>query len=106
MNTAYHGVDPGAAGAIALIRPDKLAIVELWPDDPVAAADLLRSWHAQHQITLASLERVSSGPGHGVASVFSFGANYGQWQGILAALGIPFVMPTPQAWQKGLAGGP
>jgi len=102
MTTAFLGIDPGKSGAVALLGPDNLALVEPWPGDPVAAADLLRSWHAQNQITMAALERVSSRPGQGVASVFSFGSNYGQWQGILAALAIPFTMPTPQAWQRGL----
>ena len=37
-----------------------------------------------------------------MASTFAFGANFGTWQGILAALGIPYSMPTPQQWQKGL----
>jgi crossover junction endodeoxyribonuclease RuvC len=41
-------------------------------------------------------------PKQGVTSVFSFGENFGIWQGILAALGIPFLMPRPREWQKGL----
>lgn len=102
MNSkAFLGIDPGASGAVALITHDG-ATVEPWPGDPVAAADLLREWTAQHQIKLAALERVSSRPGQGVASTFSFGANFGAWQGILAALGIPYSMPTPATWQKGL----
>lgn len=101
MQTAFLGVDPGASGAVALITADE-HLVEPWPGDPVAAADLVRSWCASHKIRLAALERVSARPGQGVSSTFSFGANYGTWQGILAGLGIPFMMPTPATWQRGL----
>lgn len=99
--TAFLGIDPGASGAVALLTHDG-AMVESWPGDSVAAADLLRGWATQCQIKLAALERVSSRPGQGVASTFSFGTNFGCWQGILAALSIPYSMPTPQQWQRGL----
>lgn len=98
---AFIGIDPGASGAVALIGDD-VALVEDWPGDPVAAADLLRSWLVQYNVKLCALERVASRPGQGVSSVFRFGENFGCWQGVLAALSIPYVMPTPQAWQKGL----
>lgn len=101
MRTASIGIDPGASGAVAIITAD-MSLVEAWPGDPVAAADLLRGWAAQFRIQLAALERVASRPGQGVASVFSFGTNDGTWQGILAALSIPYTMPTPQTRQKGL----
>lgn len=98
---AFVGIDPGASGAVALIGDD-VALVEDWPGDPVAAADLLRSWLVHYNVKLCALERVASRPGQGVSSVFTFGTNYGTWQGLLSALSIPYVMPTPQAWQKGL----
>ncbi|MDY0270185.1 hypothetical protein [Trichloromonas sp.] len=86
---------------MALISDD-VVLVEDWPGDPVAAADLLRGWLVEYRITLAALERVASRPGQGVASVFRFGENFGCWQGLLAALSIPHTLPTPQCWQKGL----
>lgn len=99
---AFLGIDPGASGAIALIDNSGDVLVEVWPGDPVAAADLLRGWRTSYDIQHACLERVASRPGQGVSSVFSFGTNFGCWQGILAALAIPYSLPTPQAWQKGL----
>lgn len=102
MTTAYLGIDPGATGAAALIGPDGLALVEAYPGDAVAAADLLRGWAARYRIELAALERVASRPGQGVASTFAFGVNAGAWQGILAALSIPYTLPTPATWQRGL----
>jgi crossover junction endodeoxyribonuclease RuvC len=41
-------------------------------------------------------------PGQGVASTFSFGVNYGKYQGALLSLGVPYSLVRPQEWQKGL----
>jgi crossover junction endodeoxyribonuclease RuvC len=41
-------------------------------------------------------------PKQGVTSTFKFGANFGTWQGIIAVLGLPCLMPRPAEWQKGL----
>ena len=50
--------------------------------------------------TIAIIEAVHSFPGQGVASTFKFGNNYGQWQGILSALNIPYIQVSPQKWMK------
>ena len=50
----------------------------------------------------AILERVHAMPGQGVTSMFSFGANYGYWRGVLQGLRIPFTEVHPRTWQKGL----
>jgi len=41
-------------------------------------------------------------PKQGVSSTFKFGMNFGAWQGILAALRIPYITVTPRQWQKAL----
>lgn len=100
---AYLGIDPGKTGAMALIIPDEGSDeVQDYPGDPALVVDCLRSWAVTYEIRLAALEKVSARPGQGVVSMFSFGCNLGQYMGILASLGIPYIMPTPQAWQKGL----
>ena len=99
--TAYLGIDPGQSGAMALLT-DELPQVEDWPSDPNAAADLLREWLGQYRVELAALERVNAMPKQGVSSTFKLGCNLGAWQGILSALGLPYLMPTPREWQKGL----
>lgn len=100
---AYLGIDPGKNGAMAIVIPDEGAEeVQDYPGDPALVVDYLRSWSLSYEIRIAALERVSARPGQGVVSMFSFGQNVGQYMGILAALGIPYVMPTPQQWQKGL----
>jgi len=98
---AWLGIDPGARGAAALITSDGEAQAVAYPGVALAA-DLIREWKSVYTIELAGLERVHSMPAQGVRSVFSFGENFGAWQGILAAMGIPYELITPQAWQRGL----
>ena len=101
MIKAFIGIDPGKFGAAALITQDESLVFD-WPGCPMLAASLLKDWHLSYNIVLAAVEKVHAMPGQGVTSMFSFGQNLGQWQGILAAFGIPFLMPAPQTWQKGL----
>lgn len=48
------------------------------------------------------LEKVHSMPGQGVSSSFKFGVNYGNLQGLLMALGIPFEEVPPANWTKAM----
>lgn len=98
---AWIGIDPGKTGAGVVIF-DGGQLVADWPGDPAAAAGILAEWLDRFEIRLAALEKVGARPGQGVSSMFSFGRNLGAWEGLLAALRIPYVMPTPQQWQKGL----
>lgn len=98
---AWVGIDPGKEGAAALIYRDG-QVVSDWPGCPSEAAELLLSWRTEFNVELAALENVHSMPGQGVKSMFSFGQNFGQWQGILAALSVPCLQPNPRDWQKGL----
>lgn len=98
---AWLGVDPGKTGACAIIH-DGGQLVTDWPGDPAGASEVLRGWLDRFEIRLAALEKVGARPGQGVSSMFAFGRNLGAWEGIFAGLRIPYVMPTPQQWQKGL----
>ena len=51
-------------------------------------------------VKFAYLEKVHSMPGQGVVSTFSFGENFGWWQGVLGSLGIPYTTIRPQDWMK------
>ncbi len=97
----WIGIDPGKSGACVVIH-DGGQLVADWPGDPAGAADILHGWLDRFQIHLAALEKVGARPGQGVSSMFAFGRNLGAWEGLLAGLRIPYVMPTPQQWQKGL----
>ena len=99
---AYVGIDPGKGGASALITSEGEVVTVDYPGDVTLAADLLRGWKIEFDIRLAALESAHSMPGQGVKSVFSFGRNFGAWEGILAALGIPYALVSPREWQKGM----
>ena len=99
----FGGIDPGATGAFGLIdTTDKFITVIDWSEP-------IELWNNLHKFVsidmwkdtkMVVLEKVSSMPGQGVSSTFKFGINYGQWQMALAALGVPYVLITPQRWRK------
>lgn len=109
-----YGIDIGVTGAIALMRNGELVAVADIPAhlvstgsvkrqiDPAGVAAVIRNWRAQHGVDaeMAVLERVSSMPGQGVASVFSLGHSLGALQGVIAALGVPSVIVPPQTWKR------
>ena len=93
----YIGVDVGKSGALAIIYEDSTTKV-LDFDDP----ELLLELSDINEPVIAYIEKVSSMPNQGVASTFSFGTNYGWWQGVMDALGIPYELVRPQEWMKSL----
>lgn len=98
---AFLGIDPGATGCAALIHAGGHDLFD-WPGDAALVVPRLADWLAHFDVRLAALEKVGAMPGQGVVSMFTFGQNVGTWHGILAALGIPYVCPRPQDWQRGL----
>lgn len=101
MVKAFVGIDPGQTGAIAVLSDD-LPLVYDYPGDVTAAANLISDILWDYTPSLVALERVHSMPKQGVSSTFKLGVNFGAWQGILSAYDMPYIMPTPQEWQKGL----
>lgn len=47
-----------------------------------------------------ALEEVHSMPKQGVTSSFSFGMNFGQWQGLLSGYDMEWETVTPQVWKR------
>src|SRR5580765_1616920 len=110
------GVDPGASGALAMWDTDLSALVVC--DMPSALvhvgkvqrrqisevwlADTLRTYQPDH----AWIERVHALPKQGVTSSFSFGLAYGLARGVLAALGVPVSLVTPNEWKRAFRLGP
>lgn len=106
------GVDPGMTGALALLSIDGHRVVEVvdMPIMPLTGkrnqvnsaelGKLVRRWWEHHPTLTAYVEQVSAMPNQGVSSMFSFGMGYGAIQGVLAALGVPFVLVRPNAWKK------
>lgn len=102
----YIGIDPGISGAIALLTPQKeliethfMPIMKLGKANRVNAADLARILRMAGR-GYAIVERVSAMPGQGVVSMFSFGHAAGVAEAVLATLGIPYELVTPQRWKR------
>jgi crossover junction endodeoxyribonuclease RuvC len=102
------GCDPGIHGAIAwlsdaghLIEVRDLPVAKANGKSelmPAALADMLRERPATH----AFVERVAARPGAGVSGMFNFGRNFGQIEGVLAALGVPVSLVAPSKWKAAL----
>lgn len=106
------GVDPGAAGAIAIIESTgKLVHVFDMPSveivtggkakrrvSPEMLAAELRLYADQG--ACAVVEQVGAMPGQGVSSMFAFGQAFGIVLGVMAGLAIPCQTVTPAKWKK------
>lgn len=103
------GIDPGLSGAIVVLEDDlptewyRMPTMKTGSANRVNAAALaaiIRRTIFDDEETRAYVELVSSMPGQGVASMFSFGHSAGVIQGVLGAYRMPVKMVTPQAWKK------
>lgn len=98
MTMAIVGVDPGIAGAVALLdgRGDVLDM----PANPRDLWDSLSAWRADYHDLHAYVEKAQPMPRQGVASTFKTGYGYGVIIGLLAGLGIPYETVTPAVWKR------
>ena len=105
------GIDPGLGGAVAVVNDRTFQDMASCPIikakgkslyDEQAMANLLK---VSFEVNLVVLERVHFIHGQGGVSSFTFGTGYGIWLGILAALKIPYMLVTPQRWQKAMLDG-
>lgn len=109
------GIDPGAAGAVAILeaKTGKLVHVFDMPAvevvvggkakrrvSPELLASELRLYADQGAV--AVVEQVNAMPGQGVSSMFAFGESFGMAKGVLAGLGIPTSTVTPGKWKKAM----
>ena len=107
------GIDPGLSGAIVILEDNfpiewhRMPTMKTGSANRVNAAalgDILFIYLEKDPV--AYVELVSSMPGNGVASMFSFGHSAGVIQGVLGAYRMPVTMVTPGQWKKraGLVG--
>lgn len=100
----FIGIDPGKGGALCLLAKNGSVRFFDFPKD----GNLYLYHRRLSSVVLANniqscvLEKVHAMPKQGVSSMFSFGENYGRWQGWLIAWEIPFNLVAPQTWMKGL----
>lgn len=104
MNYAI-GIDPGSSGAMVVLADGEPIEWEMMPTvklgektrvNGAAVAQFLQHYPGAHVF----LEKVGAMPGQGVSSMFTFGHAAGVVEGVVAALGIPYTLVTPQSWKK------
>lgn len=93
----YIGIDPGKTGAMAILdnKGNYINVLDFGQEELMPALI-----DYAPVVKFAYLEKVHSMPGQGVVSTFSFGENFGWWQGVLSSLGIPYTTIRPQDWMK------
>lgn len=128
MKVVHIGIDPGKSGALAVYmdgtwRVADCPLVETSTKvrknkttgkvtktvkkeaSPVLMAGLIREAMQDGARVVVHIEKVSAMPGQGVTSMFSFGRNFGQWEGVVAAFGCALHYVTPQRWKKAMLAG-
>ena len=98
-------IDPGQTGAVCFMTlVDGQSSEIVFEPMPLVGKEV--DAHKLAQIFSVMLdahvfvEKVSSMPKQGVASMFKFGRNVGMLQAMLAAYKLPYTEVTPQRWQK------
>jgi crossover junction endodeoxyribonuclease RuvC len=104
------GVDPGLAGAAAIIAANDGAMPELIDaiDLPLAGVaaktriDMLalRAWIETHKPDCAVIERAGSMPRQGVASTFKFGRATSAIEATVALCGVPMSVVEASVWKR------
>lgn len=99
MSNTIIGIDPGAAGGIAVLKGSQIETYNM-PDTFPDIYNLLASLKDGDD-TLAILEDVGHGmPGQSSKATAVFARHNGHLEMALYALGIRTVKVTPQKWQK------
>ena len=105
------GIDPGIAGAIAILDEKKIIDVIDLPtmSEGKKNKKQLNSAHLSQYIstniidinkTVVVVEQVNAMPGQGVTSMFNFGQTFGAIKGISATLKLPIFFVRPSKWKK------
>ena len=105
------GIDPGIAGAIAILDEKKIVDVIDLPtmSEGKKNKKQLNSAHLSQYIstnildinkTVVVVEQVNAMPGQGVTSMFNFGQTFGAIKGISATLKLPIFFVRPSKWKK------
>ena len=94
------GIDPGKGGGLAVIT-NETVVIHPCPrtvEDMATLMGMCLNDVAAYR-TQVFLEKVWAFPTDGRAGSFTFGENYGQWQGILASHELEPTYITPKTWQ-------
>ena len=100
-NKDYIGIDPGISGGVAVIDKLDNATCIACPKTPMLMGEELFGMIPRDGTEIiATIEHVHAFPTDGRSSAFKFGRNFGQWEGILSEMDVPYSLITPYAWQK------
>ena len=100
----FIGIDPGKNGGVAVINEvlDHEAVIAFrCPKTPKEMAYTLMATipeHISYDDVLVTVEHVHAMPKNGVVSMFSFGQNLGQWEGVLGAFELNVKYAGPRTW--------
>ena len=104
------GIDPGIAGAIAILDGNEIIdVLDLPTMSEGKKIKQLNSAHLSQYIssnvkdinkTVVVVEQVNAMPGQGVTSMFNFGQTFGAIKGISATLKLPIYFVRPSKWKK------
>jgi crossover junction endodeoxyribonuclease RuvC len=104
-------IDPGIAGAIAIIGSNTILHLDDLPTHKAQHGQRAKIRHEldlhaiaallhQHEPAHCYVEAVHAMPKQGLTSTWRFAESYGQLQGIVAALGLPLSLIPPKTWQR------
>ena len=95
------GIDPGKGGGVAIITNETVTLYNCpkTVKDMALLIGICLNDVAAYR-TRVFLEKVWAFPTDGRAGSFTFGENYGQWQGILASHELEPMLVTPKTWQS------
>lgn len=107
--TIYVGIDPDSQGCMALTWATGSVVThfqDLGGLTTTEVAGWLDEVNGTTQGVKVILERQQAMPRQGVSSTFKIGQRFGEFRGILAALGLPWVEVRAVEWKKamGLSG--
>ena len=104
------GIDPGIAGAIAILDEKKIIdVIDLPTMSEGKKNKKQLNAHLSQYIsnnivdinkTVVVVEQVNAMPGQGVTSMFNFGQTFGAIKGVCAALKLPIYFVRPSKWKK------
>lgn len=107
------GVDPRNSGALVALEDGapiswlQMPTIKVGKSSRVNAAAVAAWIHDLPELpTMAYIEDVHAMPGQGTVSMFTFGHAAGIVTGVIAGLGIPYIMSQPARWKRaaGLSG--
>ena len=105
------GIDPGIAGAIAILDDNKIVDVKDLPTmsegkknkrqlNSAQLVNIIRENIKKNEEAVVVVEQVNAMPGQGVTSMFNFGQTFGAIKGVCAALELPIFFVRPSKWKK------